>query len=387
MLGVRIKKQSNFLFFFIVSFLFNVNIAISVSLTTQTAMDEIAELVANKYIDENVSNYSLEQGAIDGMLSSLDPYSTYYDTEELQNFNNNTDGRFYGIGTEMVTDSQTGCALITSVLKDSPAEKAGIMVGDIITHIDDTSVVGLKLQTIAKMIRGEAGTSVRISLYRSQTKESYTRLVMRKKININNVTSKVYDGKIAVIKIEYFNNTTYDNFVDAINMIMRKYDIEGLIIDVRNNPGGLLNAAVDVANLFLRDGQLITTVKTRDNEKTYDYVARNTTELFKNINIAMLVNKGTASASEILAGALQDQGVAKLIGEKTFGKALVQEVFQLKRSPGAVKLTTGRYYTPKDKQINGIGIQPDIIVQESRSDKYDAILQSGLKYIRNGIKR
>lgn len=350
-------------------------------------MDEIAELVANKYIDQNVSHYSLEHGAIDGMLSSLDPYSTYYDTEELQNFNNNTDGKFYGIGTEMVMDSQTGCALITSVLKNSPAEKAGIMVGDIITHIDDTSVVGLKLQTIAKMIRGEVGTSVRISLYRSQTKESYTRLVVRTKININNVTSKVYDGKIAVIKIEYFNNTTYDNFVDAINMIMRKYDIEGLIIDVRNNPGGILNAAVDVANLFLRDGQLITTVKTRDNEKTYDYVARNTTELFKNIKIAMLVNKGTASASEILAGALQDQGVAKLIGEKTFGKALVQEVFKLKRSPGAVKLTTGRYYTPKDKQINGVGIQPDIIVQESRSDKYDTILQSGLKYIRNGIKR
>ena len=362
------------------------NNAMSVSQSTQVAMDEISSLIAEKYIDENISQYAIDQGALDGMLSALDPYSTYYNNEELQNFNNNTDGKFYGIGTEMVIDNDTRCAIITSIIQNSPAAKAGIIVGDIITHIDDDSVVGSKLSTIARKIRGDIGTSVRITFYRPQTKETFTRLITRQKIDIKNVSSKIYDKNIAVIKIEYFNNTTYDNFVDELNTIMGKYDIKGLIIDLRNNPGGLLNSSVDIANLFLRNGQLITSVKTRNNQKTYDYIARNTIDLFKDIKIAVLINKGSASASEILAGALQDQGVAKLIGEKSFGKALVQEVFKLKKSQGAVKITTGKYYTPKDKQINGIGIQPDIEIPDSKNNKYDSILQYGIRYIKNNIK-
>ena len=362
------------------------NNAMSVSQSTQVAMDEISSLIAEKYIDENISQYAIDQGALDGMLSALDPYSTYYNNEELQNFNNNTDGKFYGIGTEMVIDNDTRCAIITSIIQNSPAAKAGIIVGDIITHIDDDSVVGSKLSTIARKIRGDIGTSVRITFYRPQTKETFTRLITRKKIDIKNVSSKIYDKNIAVIKIEYFNNTTYDNFVDELNTIMGKYDIKGLIIDLRNNPGGLLNSSVDIANLFLRNGQLITSVKTRNNQKTYDYIARNTMDIFKDIKIAVLINKGSASASEILAGALQDQGVAKLIGEKSFGKALVQEVFKLKKSQGAVKITTGKYYTPKDKQINGIGIQPDIEIPDSKNNKYDSILQYGIRYIKNNIK-
>ena len=362
------------------------NNAMSVSQSTQVAMDEISSLIAEKYIDENISQYAIDQGALDGMLSALDPYSTYYNNEELQNFNNNTDGKFYGIGTEMVIDNDTRCAIITSIIQNSPAAKAGIIVGDIITHIDDDSVVGSKLSTIARKIRGDIGTSVRITFYRPQTKETFTRLIIRQKIDIKNVSSKIYDKNIAVIKIEYFNNTTYDNFVDELNTIMGKYDIKGLIIDLRNNPGGLLNSSVDIANLFLRNGQLITSVKTRNNQKTYDYIARNTMDIFKDIKIAVLINKGSASASEILAGALQDQGVAKLIGEKSFGKALVQEVFKLKKSQGAVKITTGKYYTPKDKQINGIGIQPDIEIPDSKNNKYDSILQYGIRYIKNNIK-
>ena len=362
------------------------NNAMSVSQSTQVAMDEISSLIAEKYIDENISQYAIDQGALDGMLSALDPYSTYYNNEELQNFNNNTDGKFYGIGTEMVIDNDTRCAIITSIIQNSPAAKAGIIVGDIITHIDDDSVVGSKLSTIARKIRGDIGTSVRLTFYRPQTKETFTRLITRQKIDIKNVSSKIYDKNIAVIKIEYFNNTTYDNFVDELNTIMGKYDIKGLIIDLRNNPGGLLNSSVDIANLFLRNGQLITSVKTRNNKKTYDYIARNTMDLFKDIKIAVLINKGSASASEILAGALQDQGVAKLIGEKSFGKALVQEVFKLKKSQGAVKITTGKYYTPKDKQINGIGIQPDIEIPDSKNNKYDSILQYGIRYIKNSIK-
>lgn len=354
-----------------------------ISNETQETMNEISYLIKKKYISSNVRKTELEHGAFDGMLKSLDPYSAYYNAEDLQNFKKNTDGQFYGIGTEMVLDNVTGGAIITSVIQDSPAYRAGVNVGDIITSIDDVSVIGSKLQVIAKRIRGEQGTSIRVSFYRPITKETFSRQITREAITIENVSAKIYDNKYAVVNIRFFSQKTYDSFIDLINKIMAKHDLEGLILDLRNNPGGLLISAVDIANLFLRDGQIITVVKTREDNKVMDYVARNTTNPFKGIKIAVLVNKGSASASEILAGCLQDHKVATLIGEKTFGKALVQEVFKLNTNEGAVKLTTGQYQTPLNKKINGVGIRPDILVQEAKSNKYDAILQAGLRFLRS----
>ena len=269
-----------------------------------------------------------------------------------------------------------------AVMPNTPASIAGVVIGDIITHINDVSVVGMKLNTIAKLIRGEAGTNVRITFYRSQTKETFTRLLTRKKIDIKDVESRMFNNNYAYLKINYFTQRTYNDFVDELSKVMQKYEVKGMIIDLRNNPGGLLDSAVDIANLFLKDGQIITSLKTRDNDKVSEYIARNTTDIFKGIKIALLVNKASASASEVLAGCLQDYSVAKLVGETTFGKALVQQVFKLQHTEGAVKLTTGMYYTPKDRKINGVGIKPDILVHESKNNKYDAILQAGLKYLR-----
>ena len=344
-------------------------------------VEEVEQIIKEKYIIEDIDNSYLKNSAVDGMLRGLDPYSGYYDEEELKNFKNNTDGFFYGIGIEFIIDINTECPVITNVFQSSPAKKAGLIHGDIITHINDIQLQGKKQNVIKNMIKGEKNTPVKLTIYRSSTHETFSLTVRRDEVKIPNVVSKIYKNNIAIMEIKLFNQKTYGDFVDQLNEIRKNYDIKGLIIDLRNNPGGLLDSAVDIANLFLSDGKLITSVKGRNDVKIFDYVARNKSSVVDDVKIAILINKGSASASEILAGCLQDYGIAKLIGEQTFGKALVQEVFELKHSKGAVKITTGQYHTPKDKQINGVGIKPDIIVPERRTNKYDAILQAGINYI------
>ena len=353
------------------------------SLTNEMSplVEEVGQIIQEKYIIEGIDTKYLKNSAVDGMLRGLDPYSGYYNEEEFSDFQNNANGTFDGIGVEMKTDLNSDCPIITNVFNGSPAQKVGILPGDIITHINDVATVGKKQTLIARMLKGNSGTNVKITVYRDTTKETFTRTLQRRGVRIPNVISKIYKNHIAIMEIKLFNKKTYAEFVDQLNEIRRKYYITGLILDLRNNPGGLLESAVDIANLFLQDGQLITSVKGRNDVKVFDYVARNKQKIFENVKIAILINKGSASASEILAGCLQDYGVAKLVGETTFGKALVQEIFKLNSSAGAVKITTGQYHTPKDKQINGVGIAPDIYVPESINKNNDAILQAGIKAV------
>ena len=344
------------------------------------SVEEVKQIIEDKYIIDNVEDKHLQNGAIDGMLRSLDPYSTYFDAEELQNFDNNTNGMFSGVGMEMIATGGDNI-MVSSIFKDAPADKAGIIIGDIITQIDDKTISGMKLSQVSKMIRGERGTKVKLTLYRPTTGETYSKVLTRSAIKMKNVSGRVRDN-IAIIDIKMFNNQTYNSFVETINNIRKKNNIDGLIIDLRNNPGGLLESAVDLANLFLSNGQLITSVVGRNGKKEFDYIARNKENVFDDLPIVLLVNKGSASASEILAGCLQDYGIATLIGEQTFGKALVQQIFSMKTTNGAVKLTTGQYHTPKDKKINGVGIKPDIEVSERRGKGYDDILDKAIKYIK-----
>ena len=380
--------KSSFLFLLVACALFcnqNVSKANIISNNTKMAMEEIAEIIDAKYYN-NVDLSTLEDGALDGMLKTLDPYSGYFDKESLSNFQQNTTGTFAGIGMETVFDSNSNSAAVNYVYQNAPADRAGVAAGDTITHINDQIVVGKKLSEIAKLLRGQIGSSVKITFYRSSTRESFTRLMRYEELKIKNVFSKVYDNSIGLITINMFTQNTYQEVINAINVMMKKYDLKGLIFDLRNNPGGLLISAVDIANLFLKDGQLITTVKMKNNLRKPEYfVARNINDNFAGMKIAILINRGTASASEILAGCLQDYKIAKLIGETTFGKGLVQEVFKLKSVEGAVRLTTAQYFTPNDRQINGIGIEPDIAIQDKRSGKYDPILQAGINYISGRI--
>ena len=344
-------------------------------------VEEVGQIIKEKYIIDNVNTKYLKNSAIDGMLRGLDPYSGYFDEEEFKNFQNNANGKFYGIGIEIKTDLTSNYPIITNVFANSPAQQIGIIVGDIITHVNDVPVIGKKQSIVAKMIKGKRGTPIKITIRRTSTNETFSRTLRRNEVKIPNVVSKIYKNKIAIIEIKLFNQQTYNDFTEQLNEIKKQYDISGMVIDLRNNPGGLLESAVDIANLFLKDGQLITTIRGRNGVKVFDYIAHNKQDLFDNIKIAILINRGTASASEILAGCLQDYNIAKLIGETTFGKALVQEVFKLNNSSGAVKITTGQYHTPKNKQINGVGITPDIFVPEDINKHYDAILQCGINYV------
>lgn len=349
-------------------------------------VEEIGKIIQDKYIVEGIDTKYLKNSAADGMLRGLDPYSGYFDEEEFNNFRNNANGKFYGIGIEMKTDINSDCPILTSVFEGSPAQKAGLLVGDIITHVNDTGVMGKKQNIVARMIKGKRGTPVKITAYRSSTNETFSRTLRRNEVKIPNVVSKIYKNKIAIMEIKLFNQQTYKDFVEQLEELQKQYNIKGLILDLRNNPGGLLESAVDIANLFLSNGQLITSVKGRNGIKVFDYIAQNKQNVFGKIKIVVLINKGSASASEILAGCLKDYNIAKLIGETTFGKALVQEIFKLNNNKGAVKITTGQYHTPSDKQINGIGITPDIFVQENINKHYDAILQAGIRYIEQNEK-
>ena len=348
------------------------------------SIEELKQIIDDKYIIGDIEDKHLHNGAIDGILRSLDPYSTYFDEEELKSFDENTNGMFSGVGVQIIKTGNDD-VMVSSVFKGAPADRAGIVIGDLILQVDDETITGLKLGQISKLMRGKMGTKVRLTMYRPTTGETYSKVLVREDVKLKNVSGRVIDGKIAVVEIKIWNNQTYNSFVETINNIRKQNNIVGLIVDLRNNPGGLLESAVDVANLFLSNGQLITSVVGRNGKKEFDYIARNKENVFDDLPIVLLVNKGSASASEVLAGCLQDYGIATLIGEQTFGKALVQQIFSMKTTNGAVKLTTGQYHTPKDKKINGVGIKPDIEVSERRGKGYDDILDRAIKYIKSKV--
>lgn len=371
---------------FLLSTLFQEHLATASSFSNNISpsIEELKQIIDDKYIIGDVEDKHLHNGAIDGMLRSLDPYSTYFDEEELKSFDEKTNGMFSGVGVEIIKTGNDD-VMVSSLFKGAPADRAGIVIGDLILQVDDETIAGLKLGQVSKLMRGKRGTKIKLTMYRPTTGETYSKVLVREDVKLKNVSGRVIDGKIAVVEIKIWNNQTYNSFVETINNIRKKNNIVGLIIDLRNNPGGLLESAVDLANLFLSNGQLITSVVGRNGKKEFDYIARNKENVFDDLPIVLLVNKGSASASEVLAGCLQDYGIATLIGEQTFGKALVQQIFSMRTTKGAVKLTTGQYHTPKDKKINGVGIKPDIEVSERRGKGYDDILDRAIKYIKSKV--
>lgn len=380
------KYKKLFVFIFIVFFIFSSTVnANEQDYNNPAILDEIRNLVNNNYLDSN-AKVDNSTSSYDEMLKGLDPYSSYYSVDDYKQFKSNTRGKFYGVGIEMIANKNNNGIIISAVADNSPAKFSGLSVGDIIVQIDGYKTSGMSLSQASKLIRGELGTPVRLILFRPTTGETFIRVLKRVDIKINNVMSRVYQKSIAIITIHMFNDDTYKDFVDQLNIVRQKYDLQGLIIDLRDNSGGLLEAAVDITNLFLNEGQLITTIRGRNDQKMFDYVAKNKQNVMGDIPIVILQNKNSASASEVLTGCLQDYGIATVIGETSYGKALVQEVFQLKSvRGGAVKLTTGQYHTPKDRQINGVGIKPDIFVDDYKNKSVDAILDAGIKYIESNV--
>ncbi len=309
-----------------------------------------------------VDKEKLRQGELKGMVASLDdPYSEYLTLEDFNALEEQTNGKFFGIGVS-VSSNEEGQILVIAPIKDTPAEKVGIKTGDLILKVNGEPVSGNDLQAAVAKIKGDKGTSVKITIYRPSTKETKDIDVKRDEIKMETVISnKIKD--LGYIGITQFNDNTYDEFKKALDSLKEK-NIKGLIIDLRGNPGGTVDSVEKIANELLPEGTIVS-AKNRAGQVVFDY--KSDKECL-NLPMAVLINGGSASASEILAGAIRDFKKGTLIGEKSFGKGIVQSVFPFSDGSG-LKITTSEYFTPSGENIHKKGIKPDIEVKLPESVK------------------
>lgn len=306
------------------------------------------------YVEEVPADKLIEY-AINGMLSSLDPHSSYLDVETFKEMREQTKGEFGGLGIEVTMDN--GWVKVVSPIDDTPAAKAGIRSGDYITHIDGTTVLGLTLSQAVDKMRGPLNSKVKLTV-RRKNKEPFDVTLTRDAIKIRSVKTED-KGTVGYIRISSFSDSTTDDVKKAIAKIKKDHpnDLSGYVIDLRNNPGGLLDQAVSVADLFLDEGEIVST-RPRRSDETQRYTATKGDEA-DGMPIVVLINEGSASAAEIVAGALQDHRRAVVAGMRSFGKGSVQTVIPV-TGFGAIRLTTARYYTPSGRSIQAKGIEPDI---------------------------
>ena len=329
---------------------------------------EAIEEVINEYYyqDEDIDADKMIEGMYAGMVDSLeDPYSVYYTAEEWQSLMEETEGIYYGIGAYLSLDSATGLAKISGVIAGTPAEEAGLRENDIIYKVDDENIQGLELSEIVLRVKGEEGTVVHLTIIREGETDYLEMDVTRRQIESPTVNYEMYDNGIGYIQIREFDDVTTDQFTEALAVI-KGSDAEGLILDLRGNPGGSLPVVVDIARMILPEGMIVYTEDKYGERDEYTCDGKN--EL--NIPLVVLVNGNSASASEILAGAIKDYGKGTLIGTTTFGKGIVQRVLPLTDGT-ALKLTISAYYTPKGNNIHGIGIEPDIECEFDADAYYD----------------
>lgn len=316
--------------------------------------------IIDKYYVEKVELEDLINGAIQGMLQNLDPHSSYMDKETYKEFKVETKGEFGGLG--ITIGMRDKILTVISPIEDTPADKAGIKAGDKIIKIDDKSTANITLDEAVKKLRGKPGTNVKITILRDGVEKPFDVTITRAIIKIQAVKSKMIDD-IAYIRLTNFKEDASREIMDALKKLS-KNNYKGIILDLRNNPGGLLTEAVNVANLFLDSGKTVVFTKDRDGKENHLK-----TSMFADFDdstpLVVLINEGSASASEIVAGALQDYRRAVIIGQTSFGKASVQTIIPLSDG-SAIKLTTARYYTPKGRSIQGVGIKPDIEISAGK---------------------
>ncbi len=319
----------------------------------------VLEQIRAAYV-ENVDDKTLLENATRGMLGELDPHSAYLDETDFDELKNMTSGEFGGIGIEIGTVD--GLIKIISPIDDTPASRAGIRAGDIIIKIDDKSTQGLSLDQAASMMRGDIGEPVKLTIAREQQEQPIEFNLVRAVIKVQSVRSKWLEPGYAYVRIAQFQADTTDELNKALTTLKKKDNIKGLVLDLRNNPGGLLQEAVGVADVFLDDGLIVYT-KGRIPSSNTRYSASGG-DTINNKPIVVIVNGGTASAAEIVAGALQDNHRARVLGTNTFGKGSVQTVIPINDTK-AIKLTTALYYTPSGRSIQAEGIKPDVVATDS----------------------
>ncbi|HYD72699.1 MAG TPA: S41 family peptidase, partial [Candidatus Binatia bacterium] len=306
---------------------------------------------------------------INGMLASLDPHSSYMDASEYRDMQTTTRGEYGGLGIEVT--SEDGVVRVVSPIDGTPAARAGIQAGDFLTAIDGETIVGLTLNEAVQRMRGQAGTSIVVTVAREDV-DPFDVTLTREIINVRAVTARVEGGDIGVIRISTFNERTSSMLADAIRQVRRDTGgrLRGVVVDLRNNPGGLLDQAIEVSDAFLDGGEVVST-RGRQPEDVQRYNARRGEDL-AGVPVVVLINGASASAAEIVAGALQDRNRALIVGTDSFGKGSVQTVIPLQGGrDGALRLTTARYYTPAGRSIQGAGITPDMEVAARRVSAED----------------
>ncbi len=322
---------------------------------------DIFERIRAQYVEE-VSTEDLVTAAINGMLTSLDPHSSYLSAKDFEDMQVQTKGEFGGLGIEVTQEE--GFIKVISPMDGTPAAKAGILAGDYITHVNGESVLGLVLDEAVEKMRGPIGSEIIITVVREGTPEPFDVSIIRDTIKLTAVKGRVV-GKTVVLRITTFNDQTTSGMVEALNKGIEELggieNMDGVVLDLRNNPGGLLNESISVSDAFLEKGEIVSTRgRQAGSGERYNATAG---DLIDGKPIVLLINGGSASASEIVAGALQDHRRAIVVGTKSFGKGSVQTLIPL-RGDGAMRLTTARYYTPSGRSIQALGISPDIVVQQ-----------------------
>lgn len=359
---ILIKRLS----FFIILFLFIFQKGFSDNSDIYKKIDlfgEVLEKINDEYVDEVDQSKSMDS-AINGLLQSLDPYSAYMTPESLESMQTETSGEFGGLGIEV--GMEAGVVKVISPIDDTPASKAGLKAGDYIVKINNTQVQGKSLMEAVELMRGPVGSSIEITIRRRGEKKALIFNIKREIIEVQSVKFELLEDNIGYIRLTSFNENSSTQIKEKIEKLNKNKNLKGYILDLRNNPGGLLSQAIEICDFFLENGEIVSTRSRQPSENRKWFAKKG--DLINGKTLLVLINYGSASASEIVAGALKDHKRAIILGENSYGKGSVQSIIPLKNK-GAIRLTIAKYYLPSGKSISEVGITPDIEVAES-SDEF-----------------
>ena len=358
------KKIQFFFIVFFISFLISQTIN-SAEIDIYKKIDlfgEVLEKINKEYVDETNQSEGMD-AAINGLLQSLDPYSSYMSPEIFKEMQTETSGEFGGLGIEV--SMEAGVVKVITPIDDTPASKAGIKAGDYIVKINNTQVQGKSLSEAVDLMRGPVGSSIELTVRRRGVKKALTFNITRKVIEVQSVKSDLLDENIGYIRLTSFNDNSSEQIKKQIKKLENNNEISAFILDLRNNPGGLLSQAIKISDFFLDNGEIVST-KSRKKSENRKWFAKKG-DITEGKTLLVLINYGSASASEIVAGALKDHKRAIILGESSYGKGSVQSIIPLKNK-GAIRLTVAKYYLPSGKSISEVGVRPDIEINEEGDD-------------------
>jgi carboxyl-terminal processing protease len=358
------KKINLYIIFFFISFLFGQKIY-SAEIDIYKKIDlfgEVLEKINKEYVDETNQSEGMD-AAINGLLQSLDPYSSYMSPEIYNEMQTESSGEFGGLGIEV--SMEAGVVKVITPIDDTPASKSGIKAGDYIVKINNTQVQGKSLIEAVELMRGPVGSSIELTIRRRGVKKALTFNITREIIEVKSVKSDLLDKNIGYIRLTSFNDNSSEQIRKQIKKLENDNKVNAFILDLRNNPGGLLSQAIKISDFFLENGEIVST-KSRKKSENRKWFAKKG-DIISGKTLLVLINYGSASASEIVAGALKDHKRAIILGESSYGKGSVQSIIPLKNK-GAIRLTVAKYYLPSGKSISEVGVRPDIEINEEGDD-------------------